>query len=78
MAQSKAKNGRVGELLILAFVIAGVLLVLAELGTNVAAELENYRTSADTVIRDPATPTPIPTLTKEEYEQYLREHPIGG
>jgi hypothetical protein len=77
MAKSKTKTGRMSELIILAFVIAGTLLIFAELGVNVANELDSYQNSNTSIQKGP-TPTPIPTLTREEYEQYLKEHPIGG
>ena len=60
------------EYLIVAFVVVGTLLVLAEMGTNVINDLESQRANAISVPQ--AGPTATATLTPEELQKILREN----
>jgi hypothetical protein len=55
--------------LIVIFVGVGVLLALAEMGTNVLNELKNRQANLGTPL---AQPTATPTLTPEEMQKILR------
>jgi hypothetical protein len=67
MAQNK--TGRITDYLVIAFVLAASVLVLAEIGGNVNNELETRQANAE--ITHP-TPTPLPTLSPEEYDQLMQ------
>ena len=60
MAESKTKTGRLSEWLILVLVIVCVLLIVAEVGTNVLAELE-ARQDSTTTTQEAVSMAPIPS-----------------
>ena len=69
-SKPKRKSSRVSEILIVVFVLAGTLLALVEMGTNVANELEDQQAA---VSAPQAQPTATATLTPEELQKILRE-----
>jgi hypothetical protein len=71
-SKSKRKSGRLSEVLIVAFVLVGTLLVLVEMGTNVVNELESQRANA--ISSPQLQPTATATLTPEELQIILREN----
>jgi|GEM_PF-2924498 len=66
MAQSKNRTGGIVEYLVMAFVLATTLLVLAEIGGNVSNELE-YREAIDA---PQVHPTETVTLTPKRLQRY--------
>jgi hypothetical protein len=71
MAQSKNKTGRITDYLVIAFVLAASVLVLAEIGGNVSNELETWQANAVEITHP--TPTPLPTLSPEEYDKLMND-----
>jgi hypothetical protein len=74
MAKTKKSNKRLFEIVLIAFVVIGIILILAEMATNLAAEIS----SQDDLVssHQEATPTPRPTLSPEELEE-LYSAPVG-
>ena len=69
--EAKAKRRKLTQYVVIAFVIVGIVLVVAELATNVSFEME-VRTRQEALIEEISKPTPRPTLTEKELRDSLK------
>ena len=77
MAESKTKTRRIGEIIIMIIVLACMALLLADTAINISTELGAQEgLTAIEVIE--GTPTAIPTLTEEEYQEFIGIENAGG
>jgi hypothetical protein len=70
MAESKTKKRRVNEIVILAIVLVCMALILLEMTSNVSNAINTQENQAVVEIND-VTPSAVPTLTEEEYQEMI-------
>ena len=64
-ATTSTKRRKLTQYIIIAFVIVGIALVVAELATNVSFEME-VRARQEALIEEATKPISLPTLTEQE------------
>ena len=77
MGKSKTKTRRTTEIVILLFVLVCMVLIFAEISTNVIAEFSAQENQSVIKINDD-TLTPVPTLTEEEYQNFINIENVGS
>lgn len=77
MAESENKTRRTSETVILILVLLCMVLIISELTISISSEIRTRKNQA--VLRiDDEYPTPVPTLTKEEYQKLFNIENAGG
>lgn len=76
MAQNKtSKNSNLIDYLVVTFVLITSMLVLVEIGGNVTEEVKNRSSNQSQIVETTqSTPTPPPTLTPKELEEWSQQH----
>ncbi len=77
MAQTKTKTRRLTENIIFLVVVVCMVLILAEMAINVSAEISVQEDQSIRMV-PLAEPTALPTLTEEEYQQFLSIESAGA
>jgi hypothetical protein len=77
MAQTKTKTRRLTENIIFLIVVVCLVLIVAEMAVNVSAEISTQEDQAVQMV-PVEEPTALPTLTEEEYQQFLSIESAGA
>ena len=69
MAKLSSKTGNVSEIIVFLFVLLGIIFVLAEIFTNISAELKQDESKAEVVRISTISTLPSENISRVEYRR---------